>query len=572
MSSLNIVVRNLPSDPPNILRGTLRNPLKLSPNSRIGLSSINISRGIGETIINMDSAISIQTKGGPLFHYKVKQGIYAIGDLLTATQLVLNKSCIPWCNRDQAPQNNSLFGFNPVNNLDGSKITGLLIDAGHTFFKEIKTLITAQNVINVVRYSSATAALTNGNGSDFTNVSANVSFANPAAGQITILDSGNPNFSVTFNKKQSIGAWCSSVKIGPVVNQNLLNATFTLTNGTSLLQYDFVFTYSGINLTSLMFTIYHNTKIIIRKTIPAPAMPSGMYLMPYRIGGRLGFIVSEATSVWRTPNVMLASSVEEPDDVSKNWSSYTLLFSGFANFGSGGNLIINGINQVITAVPSSTEFTPLNINYDSIKPNNAQEIANALFQTSLNTEKNEQLKRDEEELGILISDVHYAPANSQIQQPENLNALPDNPDYFIPSEMAIYLGFNFSGVPVSGVDPPYIFDATNPVFTISGDFPISDNSSISPLIIASRSIPLRGNTFLDNGDSSDLSVLDSVVAIYSDGITYAGNFRPPLYATVNNKNEMVISDLRFDLLDIDGISPFEVLPGAVIVINIQGAL
>ena len=575
MSSLNIVVRNLPSDPPNILKGIMRNPLKLSPNARVGLSSINITRQIEEITIDMDSQITVQTNGGPIFRYAVHQGIYTPSNLLAAVQNVLNKSCIPFSNFDRRNSNSGLIGFNPANPNSGAFITGMLLWSG-TSHSEI--VVTSQaGMTSVTRYADSYIQPTAADGTDFSNITPNISFTNPVAGKMVINPGGSTAFGFTFSKKQSVGSWSSSMLISSMQVSKMQNINFTATNGEKTIKWNFIFTYTGsgrfrqINVSisvdsSILVNAICNDRILANTAYSTESIN----IAPYRIGGRLGICLFAGTN--DRPNPFFGVSTEESDDIMRAWQNLTFAVNGVVNFGAPATpFTLASILQTKSTVPPSAIYEPLNLNYMEIAQPTSTELDNIRLNTKTAADY-EEMRRSNEELGVFITAEDLAEQNTEVAEPQNLQVLPRPEAYFIPSEMAQYLGFLYPGIPVNGTKPPYIFNPANSSNTILSENEIIGDATIYPIIVASRSIPLRGCAFLDDGSSQDVSILDSIVAVYTAGKTFQGNYRPPLYASVNNKNEMTITELRFDLLDIDGISPFEVLPGAVIVVNIQGAL
>lgn len=578
MSSLNIVVRNLPGDPPNILKGIMRNPLKLSPNARVGLSSINVTRQIQVITVDMDSEITVQTKGGPLFKYVVRQGIYVPSDLLIEVQNVLNKSCIPFSNFDRPNSNNSLFGFNPNNMNSGANITGMFLWTGISH-SEIVAISTPLGATSVTRYADSFVVPTVPDGSDFVNITPNISFPAPQdSGKLTISPGGSTQFGFTFAKKQSIGSWSSAILINATQPSRVQNISFTATDGTKTIKWGFAFIYKGtgrlgvVNLNiSVDGNILTNGVCTLQLMNNTAGANDDISVVPYRIGGRLGACLFAGTSDRSNP--FFGISTDEISSVTKIWPNLTFTVTGAMLFGGApaAPYVMRGIKQTKTTIPPSSIYEPLILNYDQISPLTAAELDNIQLNLKAAAEY-EEIRAANEEMGVFITADDLTEPVAEVTEPQNLQVLQRPEAYLIPNEMAEYLGFLYSGIPVGGGDHPYIFNPANSSNTILSETDINGDGAICPIIIASRSIPLRGCAFMDNGSSQDVSILDSIVAVYTSGKSFQGNYRPPLYASVNNKTEMTITDLRFDLLDIDGVSPFEVLPGAVIVINIQGAL
>jgi hypothetical protein len=285
----------------------------------------------------------------------------------------------------------------------------------------------------------------------------------------------------------------------------------------------------------------------------------------YRIAGRLGWCAYAPNTNVAGP--LYGGSILETDDITQNWSQLTYTITGSIYYPSNvTQYTFSNMMHTISQIP--TEFQLPRI--ASTNP-----IVSLCSSDNQPIEKLQQMsamkihEHFDEDLGVFIvtqSDLGGAP-----EVFANVGAINTPLCNFIPGEVSSQLGFYYSGLPVNGQIPRYQFSAVGSYSVISSDFSAIANGDVQPIIVASRSIPLRGVAFDEFGNSIDLSILDSITVDYSNAQTFQAYFRPPIYTSVANKSEMILTDLRFDLLDIDGVSPFDCLQGGSIVLNIRGA-
>lgn len=572
MASLNIVLRNKQGDPNNVLRGTLRNALRLLPNSQIGLSAINISRPIQQITIEKDSLIGLQLASGSgvnnapgyLMQTFVRAGSYTRANLATAVQRSLNKCCYPFCSQGlQGNSNASLTGFIPGQRV---AITGSLLNTVSTTHSE--TLVALDgNKFNFTRYGNVPIALVKGDLTDFSNTSANIAPANPPTDGSFIVNQVQGNsFSCTLNKPQSTGSFSFSFSHNSNSTAFPQNVILNASSPNVSIQWQLSNYLNNNNTPVYEINISINGTVKLTDVlVNGGDVVENMKFSFYRIAGRLGWCAYAPTTIVAGP--LFGNSISETDDVTQYWSELAFTMTGTIYYPQNvTQYTFSNVMHTISQIP--TEFQLPRI--ASSKP-----IVSLSLSDSQSIEKLQQLsemKRAEyydDDLGIFI--VTQNDLNNSSEAAVNIGAINTPLCNFIPGEISSQLGFYFSGLPVNGQIPRYQFSASDPYSVISSDFSATANGDVQPIIVASRSIPLRGVAFDEFGNSVDLSILDSITVDYSNAQTFQAYFRPPIYASVANKSEMVLTDLRFDLLDIDGISPFDCLQGGSIVLNIRGA-
>jgi hypothetical protein len=572
MSSLNVVLRNKQGDPNNVLRGTLKNALRLLPNAQIGLSAINISRPIQQITIEKNSLIGLQLASGSginntpgyLMQTYVKAGNYTRASLASSVQRSLNKCCYPFCSQNlQGNSNASLIGFIPNQPV---AITGSLMNTAATTHAE--TLVTLDgNKFNFTRYNAVPISLVKGDLTDFSNASANIAPANPPTDGSFIVNQVQGNsFSCALNKPQSTGSFSFSFNYDMSTDTSPAYVSLSASSPNVSIQWQ-VQESVDQNLNraySISIAVNGIVKMSNDIAIDGNNIVDNMNFSFYRIAGRIGWCTYKTNSTNVGP--VDGNSIAETDDITQYWSELAYTMMGRIYYEQNvTQYTFSNVMHTISQIP--TEFQLPRIASSASIVNLGNPLSDEkLRQLSL---MRQQSNDYDEDLGIFI--VTQNDLSNTSEAVENIGAIDVPLCNFIPGEISSQLGFYFSGLPVNGQIPRYQFSASGPYSVISSDFSAVANGDVQPIIVASRSIPLRGVAFDEFGNSVDLSILDSITVDYSNGQTFQAYFRPPIYTSVANKSEMVLTDLRFDLLDIDGISPFDCLQGGSIVLNIRGA-
>jgi hypothetical protein len=561
------------------MQGNLKNPLKLSPGCQIGLSAINISRPIQQITIEQSGLVGFQLGGGSgrnngpgeLVRYRVNAGNYTRAQLADACTKIFNKCAYPFCSANlQGNSNASLVGYYTNKK---AKITGALMNLDKTKHMEI-VISTDGNKFNCTRYSQVPIELTNSDLSDFSNLSNGTSATNPPIdGSVLFTPAANAlTFSATLNKPQSVGSFSFSFEFDISGNTQPINFILRASNANSTVQWE----VKPIALTVSPYLALNFTITIDGKQCSSTSLPIDDKIITeisnisfYRIAGKIGWVLYNTDKISIGP--INGFSVDETATVSSNWSQYAFQIQSDLLTLTNDPITFKNIMHTISQLPAELQNARTASNNPIVSSRTNEEKALLQERFAKIAISNAQQLIEQDDMGVFVIDEFAGSAQTQQNETTlDLGDIDEPPGVFVPGDLASQLGFYASGFPVSGQIPKYLF-APDAISTIASDFAPLANGDIQPILIASRTIPLRGAAFNENGESVDVSLLDCIIASYSNGQTFQSVFRPPLYASVANKSEMVVTSLRFDLLDIDGISPFECLEGGSIVLNIRGA-
>ena len=607
MSSLHIIARSLPQGDNDKLGVVLRNPLKLGPGAKIGLSSISYSLPTAAIEVSGDDRLGFQNgiaanNAGKLLVSGLKPGLYqnnaqmvpVVRDAVNSCQVAYLTGQIGSAGNDVSLLSTRCFMY--AANTAYSEIEVEEVGGTYTITRNAKIAQTPLATVNLA------------------NPSANVTI--PGAAGTVVISDDNP-FSFTVKDRSCLGSFAFTAALD-ISKTTSFNVDIVDSTGNQLVGMEWV-NDAGAGLqwivTATVAGVAVNTYTVIFDVVNE----DNYYVALYRVGTYWAIAYSNIENTDANSQLplehLLKFSGDQAELLRDNWYDSKVVVSGLMSAPGGGNIVRVGCPMSLIAPrlapPSETKSAEVarqaarahsnRLRRDARRAAIAAEIALELARAAAAAEEEYEdgyvdvskipeprpraqalpVRQTLDPVGshLVARSVSADPTASAAAQSDGqsdglLGATTCLSAKFAPGSIAPLIGFKFPDLSAA-IDPRvqnYQFAANTPATTVASDSTITSNATSSSLIVLSDSIPLSGAIADINGYGQDSSVLDFLTGVQVDGFGTMTLYNPtPHYVSMRNKNELTINNLQFTLMNGDGVNRAEVMPGAVMCISIVGA-
>lgn len=559
---MSIVCRNSTADPPNSVSTTLRNPVKLTPGAKLGLSTLVYSVPPSAFEVPPGARVGWQSpctataaNNGNLLVRTVKEGTYRSGaDLAQAVQDAANCCQIAYqLGARDAP-------IDP-NNLRSSA----RLSSGNTGFQEATVTYTAGGAppatakFTVTRYATnAYRAVAN------TDVAVGSASGNltVGAGQLTITDD-NP-FTVGFAPRSNLGAWSFTFTMNRTAPAPVDNFQISINDSP---------TNPTVEYASLFVQVAAGTYIaelrIMGAMVYQGVVGDSTVNQKFALGRAGNFIfggLNAAADDTQAYDIFTQAWVC-PDAIRDKWYSSYVLLGGQLASAPAPNTVVTGIGGVFSegSVRVDEEHEPLGAEWA------AQLLARSAAAKAAAEGLVPAAGASEDASGVEAFDWQTLEPSAPSVQDPGLGAPAEVSSKWCPGDMAGLLGFLYAdlvaGTPANGHGYRWLPAASPGSF--DSDTLIGGDPSSSTIIVVCDSLALQGVTTDDSGYGDDASVLDMVSATPSYSGVCSVVLAPPRYVSVKNRGETSVNQFKFRLIYPDG-SPAVVYPGTSMCVSLLG--
>ena len=598
MSSLHIIARSLPQGDNDKLGVVLRNPLKLGPGAKIGLSSISYSLPTASIEVSADDRLGFQNgiaagNAGKLLVSGLKPGLYqnsaqmlpVVRDAVNACQVAYLTGQIDTAGNDVSLLSTRCFMY--AANTSYSEIEVEEVGGVYTLTRNSKIAQTPLAFVNLA------------------NPSANVTIPG-AAGTVAISD--DEPFSFTVKDRSCIGSFAFTAALS-TLDVASFNVDIVDSTGNPLVGMEWFNDSSG--LSNDWFVSVTVQGVVVNTYEITISGEHNYYVALYRVGTYWAVAYNNVEDT--DPNAqgplteLLKFSGNQAELLRDNWYDSKVVVSGLMIDPSGGSIprvgcpisliaprlapLIIGQSPIISSLSLSaaeaarhaTRATSNRLRRDARRAAVAAEIALELARAAAAAE--EEYDDGYVDVSALApaeparAVTTMRPRPVRAVQPASLTdgllgGTTSLSAKFAPGSVAPLIGFKHSDLSAAIIDKVqnYTFVANTPATEVVSDTTITSNATSSSLIILSDSIPLSGAIADIDGYGQDASVLDFLTGVQVDGFGTMTLYNPiPHYVSMRNKTELTVNNLQFTLMNGDGVNRAEVMPGAVMCISIVGA-
>lgn len=576
-----IVCRNSDNDPPNVLRNRLGRPLRLAPNSKIGVSNVNVMKPEDTIFIFQGTKIGVgYLNSGNNSDFQlteeIKPGEYASEtDFASEIQNHLNNMMIP----------NGRAAYNANNR-----------PARMTFGYYNKYILS--DILSGCTTNSSVLVSYDATDSEYT-VSVRTDAIDFIKGAGTDVDGEN---NILFNT----GNDGSFNIVAPAVVPGIQNAgfkfvtaqslgSFLMAQNLSLLRTDPVYT----TMTGIYFKNRLSSEIVLRLeanySYDAPNVE------------RVVDLVATYKGTTTTQQVRVTGGFIRFQQVifHRFASKCGIAFKVFDTRGSK-LYTIQGILIDIDAALWDNNLYDINYEQTAYFNNNVPFLQTGFIHSpyvpppSLTNRRNVYLVNAPKPLESAVKTMRDVvnlrnietfklwkkqddenEENGIIDIPEQPIEIPQLPP-FTPSTLELYLmpldcyqkmGFLYQYTDQYGNYAYYISSkSVLDQVDITSDYSLATSASEGQCTILVRNLPISGICMNDNGDGNSFNVLDSISLIWNSEGSYVSNFRPPIMQNINSKDQMMLTELEINLVASDGITPIQISGGGIVTLYVTGVV
>ena len=588
MSSLHIIARSLPQGDNDKLGVVLRNPLKLGPGAKIGLSSISYSLPTASIEVSADDRLGFQNgiavgNVGKLLVSGLKPGLYqnnaqmlpVVRDAVNACQVAYLTGQVSGADNDTSLGSTRCFMY--AANTSYTEIDVEELGGVYTLTRNAKIAQTPLETVNLA------------------NPSANLTIPG-AAGTLVISD--DAQFSFTVKDRSCIGSFAFTAALDHSKTTSF-NVDIVDSIGNPLVGMEWANDAGGGGgwiVTATVAGVAVNTYTVIYDDV----FEDNYYVALYRVGTYWAIAYSNIADT--DPNAqlplahLLKFSGDQAELLRDNWYDSKVAVSGLMSDPAGGNILRVGCPISLIAprlappeglvaaevARRAARAISTRLRRDAYRAAVAAEIALELARAAAAAE-------EEYDNGYVDVSAIASPERAtsgpralrpvRVAQPASLSdgllgATSCLSAKFAPGSVAPLIGFKFSDLSAAILPrvQHYTFAANTLATEVSSDTSITTSATNSSVIVLSDSIPLSGAIADIDGYGQDSSVLDFLTGVQVDGYGTMTLYNPtPHYVSMRNKTELTVNNLQFTLMNGDGVNRAEVMPGAVMCISIVGA-
>lgn len=574
-----IVCRNSENDPPNTLRNRLGRPLKLAPNSKIGISNVNVMRPEDNIYIFENTKIGfgyINNGNNSDFQLTedIKAGQYSREEFAAEVMNHLNNLLIPnggnAYNANNRPERMT-FGYDNkyilsdiLNDCTTNSIANVAYNSATAEYSiEIQT--------QPIKYLTAAGTdvdteleilFNTGNAGSF-NIVAPAVIPGPQSAGFRMVTAQSPG---SFLMAQDL----SLRKTDPAYTTMTGISFIKTSTGDTVLRLEANYGYDQPNVERVVdLIVTYKGATTTKQFRVSGGFVQFRQVIFHRFGSKCGI----AFKLFDTRGSKLYTVQGILIDIDANlWDNaeYDIKYSQDAYFNNNVSFTQTGfIHSPYVPLMLSSGSTKKMYLVNKEKPlnNTIYNLRNKIKMQNIETFKFwKQQDIENEENGII--DIPEAPYEIPQLPPFTPSTLEL---YFMPLDCYQELGFLYQYTDPYG-NFAYYNKSENVLDTIefNSEYALLNTASEVQCTVLIRNVPISGICMNDNGDGNSFNVLDSISLIWNSAGSYVSNFRPPIMQSINSKEQMLLTELELNLVAADGITPIQISGGAIVTLYVTG--